>query len=367
MFVRTLANLQSVDMGFARERVVLFTLNAAQVGYGDAQRAPFFARVVTELEAVPGVESASASEIRPLTGGGFWDDVNLPVPNANGQKAIGAGGHLVLPHYATTLGVRLLAGRDIDERDGLNAPKVMVVNETLAKEAFGGRNPVGEMVTVGDRHPVPHQIVGLMRDAKYDRVRRQTPVMYLASIQRERMAERMTFAVRTRMAPKGVMPLLQAAVARVEPNIPLFQFRTLDQQIDDSLRMERMFATLCGVFAGLALILSAVGIFGVMAYQAGRRKQEIGVRLALGAGRDRVIGMVLRESILMVVLGIGAGLPMAYFLPKLVDSLLYGLQATDPGQFVGATGVLLVTAIAAAWIPAWRASRLDPMKALREE
>jgi macrolide transport system ATP-binding/permease protein len=367
MFVRTLVNLQSEEMGFARGRIALFTLNAAQVGYGDEQRAPFFARVVAELEAVPGVESVSASQNRPLTGGGYWDDVNLPVPNAAGRKNIGVGVHFGLPHYATTMGVRLIAGRDIDERDGPGSPRVMVVNETLAREAFGGRNPVGEMVTFGDHTPVPYRIVGLVGDAKYDRVRRRVPVMYAASLQQERMAGQLTFAVRTRIPPGMLMPSLRAAVAKVEANIPLDQFRTLEEQIDDSLRAERLFATLCGVFAVLALVLAAVGIFGVMAYQAGRRRQEIGVRLALGAGRDRVVRMVLRESVLMVILGICAGLPLAYFLPRLVDSFLFGLQASDPGQFIGATAVLLLTAVAAAWIPAWRAARLDPMTALREE
>lgn len=181
------------------------------------------------------------------------------------------------------------------------------------------------------------------------------------------MPEEMTFAVRTHAVSSALIPLLRAAVARVEPNIPLIEVRTLDEQIDDSLRSERMYALLCGIFALLALVLSAVGIFGVMAYQAGRRRQEIGVRLALGAGRDRVIAMVLRESILMVLAGILAGLPLAYFLPKLMDQLLFGLKANDPSMFIAATLVLLVTAIAAAWIPAWRAARLDPMTALRAE
>jgi predicted permease len=367
MFVRTLVNLKSVDLGFARERLVMFTLNSAQVGYGDDQRAAFYDRTTKELESVGGVESVSASMIRPLMGGGYWDDVNSPKFNIGGRKSLGVGIHLGLPHFASTLGVQVLSGRDLDERDGSTAPRVMVVNETMANTAFGGRNPVGEMVTLGDHKPVPYQIVGLVRDARYDRIREHTPTVYVAAAQREKMPEQMTFVVRTRGASAALIPLLRQAVARVEPNIPLFQLRTLDQQIDDSLRTERMYAMLCGVFAGLALILSAVGIFGVMAYQAGRRRQEIGVRLALGAGRDRVVAMVLRESILTVIAGIVAGLPLAYFLPKLVNSLLYGLQATDPGIFLTAILVLLVTAIAAAWIPAWRAARLDPMMALREE
>jgi len=367
MFVRTLVNLKTVELGFARERVVLFSLNPAQVGYGDERRAAFYERIVKELDAVPGVQSVSGSRVRPLTGGGYWDEVSSPQFNLGGRRSLGVGIHLGLPHFATTLGVPMLSGRDLDERDRAKAPLTMVVNETFATSAFGGRNPVGETVLLGDRDGQPHQIVGLVRDARYERIRECTPTVYLAAAQRKAMPEEMTFAVRTHAVSSALIPLLRAAVARVEPNIPLIEVRTLDEQIDDSLRSERMYALLCGIFALLALVLSAVGIFGVMAYQAGRRRQEIGVRLALGAGRDRVIAMVLRESILMVLAGILAGLPLAYFLPKLMDQLLFGLKANDPSMFIAATLVLLVTAIAAAWIPAWRAARLDPMTALRAE
>lgn len=367
MFVRTLSNLHSLELGFAQERVLLFSLNAAQVGYGDAQRGPFFRRIVAELESLPAVESVSASMIRPLMGGGYWDDLSSPKFELGGRKTLGVGVHVGLPRFAGTLGLRVLSGRDLDERDGPKAPRTMVVNETMARLAYRGRNPVGEMVQFGERNARSYQIVGLVRDARYDRLHEPVPTVYVAADQFDKMPEQMTFAVRLRGRPAAAMPLVAAAVARVEPNIPLVQLRTLSEQVDESLRTERMFAMLSSSFALLALALSAVGIFGVMAYQAGRRRQEIGVRLALGAGRGRVLAMVLRESVLMVVAGLLAGLLLAFGLPKFVDGLLFGLKASDPGVFLLAALVLLVTALIAAFVPAWRAARLDPMAALREE
>ncbi|MBY0505101.1 MAG: ABC transporter permease [Bryobacteraceae bacterium] len=367
MFVRTLDNLHAVDLGFVRDRIVLFTLNAAQVGYGAQQRPAFYERTARELERIAGVESVSASLIRPLMGGGYWDDVSSPKFETKGRKTIGVGVHMGLPGFASTLGVKVLAGRDLDERDGAKSPKVMVVNETFAREAYGGRNPVGESVMLGDPKAVSYQIVGLVRDGRYSRLHEKTATVYVAAVQQETMPEQMTFAVRTRTSPAQLLPLVRAAVARVEPNIPLVQLRTLDDQVDEFLRPERLLAILGGTFALLALALSAVGIFGVMAYQAGRRRQEIGVRLALGAGRGRILSMVLRESVVTVLCGILLGLPLALLLPKLVDNLLYGLKASDPRAFLAAALVLLATALAAAWIPAWRAARLDPVAALREE
>ncbi len=367
MFVRTLINLKTADLGWASERLVLFTLNAAQVGYGDERRAPFYERITHALEAVPGVSSVSGTATRPLLGGGYWDDISSPRLNYNGRHRMVVGVHQALPHLATTMGVRLLAGRDLDERDHARSARVVVVNETVAREGFGNRNPVGETLHFGERNAIPYLIVGLVADARYDRIRRLTPTIYLPAAQQTIAPEELTFIVRTALAPSAVLPQIRAAVATIEPNIPLVQLRTLDQQVDESLRAERMYATLGAAFAALALVLSAIGIFGVMAYQAAQRRQEIGVRLALGARRHTVIRLVLGESLLMVGGGILLGLPAAYYLPTFVDTLLYGLKATDPAQFLIAIAVLLFTGLLAAWIPAWRASRLDPLVALREE
>jgi predicted permease len=242
------------------------------------------------------------------------------------------------------------------------------VNESMVKKYFPNTNPIGKTFQRGRNHPDTIEIVGVSADAKYYRVRNETePTLYTPFVQNDNGLHEATFAIRTSMPGEAILPALRDAVRQVDPNLPMLDVRTQDEQIAANLRQERIFATLTAGFGVLALVLACVGVYGVMAYSVSRRTSEIGIRLALGARRTQVLAMVMREAGWLGIAGIVAGLAAALLLARVVKSMLYGIAPDDPVTMAGGVVLLLAAALAASWIPARRAAGVEPMVALRHE
>jgi predicted permease len=288
-------------------------------------------------------------------------------PDPNKESALNA---TVGDGFFETLRIPILAGRGFAPTDTEASPKVAVLNQALAREYFPNQNPIGKSFTTSDakNNRVPYRIVGICADTRYASLREEPPpVFYLNYRQAPEIDWGMTFAVRTSMPRAVIAPTLRRAVKAVDQNLPLMGIRTQQEQIDQLLMNEHVFADLTVAFGVLALVLASIGIYGILAYSVSRRTNEIGIRMALGARADQVMRMVLGEAGWMAVIGIAAGLGGALALGRVITSLLYGLKAWDPETLAGAAGVLALVALAASWIPARRAAGIDPMKALRHE
>jgi predicted permease len=271
--------------------------------------------------------------------------------------------------FLSTMGITLLQGRDLTAHDDENAPKVGLINQTMARRYWAGREPVGQHFKMGKLNL---EIVGVVQDAKYTSLRRETsPVVYHPYVQDMDSMPHMHFEVRTAGDASALIPGVRQAVRSIDSSLPLFDVLTQTQQIDELLLQERLFAKLTGFFGALALILVCVGLYGIMSYAVARRTNEIGIRMALGAQRGNILGMVLREILLLVgtgvVLGIAGSFAAARVAEATVSGLLFGLKINDATVIVFATVVLVAVATLAGWVPARRASRVDPMVALRYE
>jgi predicted permease len=274
------------------------------------------------------------------------------------------------PGYLKTMGTALMAGRDFDARDTLGAPKVAVVNEAFAKTFFKGANPVGHTFRVEGDAGQPdrvYQVVGLVRNTKYYELREEfMPIAFLPAAQDESPGNGATLVVRTSGRPQDAFRTLKAAVAAVNPSFVL-EFHVMTEQIAESLQRDRLMAVLAGAFGVLAAVLAAIGLYGVIAYMAARRQNEIGVRMALGADRASVVRLVLREAMMLLAAGLGIGIGLALWAGQAAAKLLFGLKSNDAATFAAAAVLLAIAAAAAGYIPARRASGMDPMDALRME
>jgi len=268
------------------------------------------------------------------------------------------------------MGIPIVAGRGFTLQD-MEAPKqVAVVNQSLAKKFFPNQDPIGRRFSMDDGPPKDRQwleIVGVFADIRYAHLKEEPPRLHFDLYRQAKDFRGATYIVRTQMKPESIAPSLRAAVQKIDPNLPLMEVRTQQQMIDATMQQERMFASLTVGFGALALALACVGIYGIMAYTVSQRTNEIGIRLALGAERRQVRGMVLRETGWLAVIGVVAGLGAALLLARLVKTMLYGLQPADPISLLGAACLLMSVAAVAGWIPAARASRVEPMEALRHE
>jgi predicted permease len=270
--------------------------------------------------------------------------------------------------FFSTFAIRVLAGRGFDGSDTRASLKVAVVNESLAKKYFANANPIGKTFEEGRFQPATITIVGVCADAKYYRVREDAaPTYYTPYWQKADGVHDATFAIRTSGAGAAVLPSLRDAIRQVDPNLPILDVRTQDEQIAANLRQERLFAALTSGFGVLALLLACVGVYGVMVYSVTQRTNEIGIRMALGAQPGRVLRMVLGEATWMVLIGVVAGIGSALMLASAIAAMLYGLKPWDPVTFAVSSVLLILAALAASWIPARRAAGVEPMTALRHE
>jgi putative ABC transport system permease protein len=370
LFVRSLHNLSVADTGFQTEGVLAINLDLRRAGYTKERRPALYHDLLQHLTAWPGVSSAAQVLDTPISGSGLDDTV---IPEGETASASGKDSHfsLVGPGYFRTMGTALIAGRDFNDHDTLSSPKVAIVNEAFARKFFAGSNPVGRTFRIrasaGEPDPV-YQIVGLVRNTKYYTLRENfAPVSFLPMAQDTEFGTApATFVLHTN-APMGeLIAAVKTAVAEVSPGIGI-EFHVLAVQLRDSLLRERLMATLSGAFGLLAGLLATLGLYGVMAYMVSRRRNEIGVRMALGADRGQVLGLVLREAGLVLTVGLTVGALLALWAGRAAATLLFGLQPHDPRTLLAAMALLTVVTLAASYGPARHAAALDPMVALRDE
>jgi predicted permease len=364
LFVRTVMNLRSVGLGFNPERVVLFSIDAPRMRYTGAARRVLFDRLDQAIGAIPGVESASVSEAPLLSGGSsrtrVGPDGRQPEPKDD------AWVNDVGRHFFDTMEIPILAGRSFDDRDHGTSPPVVVVNRQFANAFFPNQNPVGRSLR---NNGIVYEIVGVCGNTPFGKLREAIPPTFYRHFAQpqSREAGAANFQVRTSAGEAALMTSVRAAVAGLDKDLPVFDVRTQMEQIDALLSRERLFMALTTGFALLALVLASIGIYGLLAQGVSRRTNEIGLRLALGAARRDVLVMILREASSLAALGAVIGAIAAAMLSRYVSAMLFGIAPADPAVFAGAVAVTMLVALLAGWIPARKASRLDPMAALRHE
>jgi len=366
LFVRSLSNLGGIDPGFEPGRILTFSVDPSLNGYELGRRMEVVARIREEIAAEPGVRSVSLAELGLMTGSNSSSTVKVEGYEAKEDEDMNPDLNGVAPEFFSTLGIPLLSGRDFTEGDDLEASRVAVVNEAFARYFFGDDDPIGRRFSFG-RDDAQVAIVGVAGNGRSMSLREEPErFLYLPYTQSADLGG-VTFYVRAALDPVALGPRIREAVARVDSALPVTDLKTMNRQIEESLFVERMVAALSVAFGGLATLLAAVGLYGLLSYTVAARTRELGIRVALGAQRSGVLLMVLREVAILALFGIGIGLPAGFFFGRLVESELYGLSARDPITIGLATFVLLLTAALAGYIPAARASRVDPMVALRYE
>jgi predicted permease len=370
LLVRTLRNLENQGPGFPTDHLLTFEINPSLNGYSDEQTKDFFERLALNLQTMPGVSSVGLSTM-PILKGYAWQNA-VEGKDFQGQpKQDQPVLNMIGPDYFAALGIPLLAGRAFTTRDVGPAAEYAVVNQTFVREYLPGGNPLGKrfrLVNSEDPSQMPDiEVIGLIPDMKYRDLRETPPGQAYFPYYQDTKFRFMNFYLRTQADPRLLMDPLRERMRQFDPNIPVVGLQTLEEQIGYSLRTERLVASLSAVFGGLATLLAAIGLYGVMAYSVTRRTREIGIRMALGATRANVVGIVMREAAVMVAAGLGAGVPLALALAELIRSQLFGLDPRDPLTVLGAALVLTAAGGFAGFLPAFRASSVNPTTALRQE
>jgi predicted permease len=373
LLIKTLRNLRNAETGFNANNLLLFKVEPSLIGYRDEQLSRLYERMFSRLEAVPGVQSVTFSRHPLLAWSSTTSDVYLPDvlgPDGKPLERL-AKIHTVRENYLQTMEIPLRGGRQLTSQDDARAPRVAIVNKSFSLANFGDQNPIGKRFSFDPDKPNEIEIVGLAEDAKYTSQRDEVqPTVYLSWRQSLKSVGASTFEIRTAGDPGHFVSGIRQAVSEVDSNLPLTNIRTQLEQADETLSMERLFAKLLALFGVIAQLLAAIGLYGVMAYSVSQRTHEIGIRMALGANRGRVLRMVLRQGMALTVVGVGIGVAGAYALTKYLESLtsmLFGVEPRDPVTFVGIGIGLTLVALIACLVPARRATRVDPLTALRYE
>jgi macrolide transport system ATP-binding/permease protein len=371
LFVRTLANLHSVEIGFNHENLLTFRLDASQAGYKDAALTAVYARMNERFRVLPGVRAATATDMLLIANGASSTNIILPgVPKREGRGGPHTSYISVGPTFFETMQLPVLLGRPIDSRDVDGAPRVAVINEVFAEKYFTKQNPIGRHFGLGNSEAGDVMVVGIAKNARYSSLKSEIPpVVYLSCLQNivKRPPIAMYFELRTAGDPLALAETVRKTVHEAAPTVPVTSMMTQSQRIDSTIVQERTFADLCTAFALLALIIASVGLYGTIAYAVARRTNEIGIRMALGAERRRIIGMVLREVLVLAASGLAVGLLCGWSAMSTIKSFLFGMQPSDPLAMLWAAGILLAALFLAGYAPAARASRIDPLSALRHE
>jgi len=367
LLFRTLQNLWHVDTGFNRENVLLFSLNPSSAGNTQKRLAALYRQVLVNLTTIPGILSASASQFSPV-GGNYWINVvslegYVPRPDEDMQVEV----NLISPGYLKTLGIPLLAGRSFIPQDNENSPKVAIINETMARRYFATINPIGKRMGFGPiENSAQIEIVGLAKDVAYGHLRHPARPMVYVPYSQEMLSE-MTFAVRSQSNPLGLVAQIQQQVQAIDRNLPLLRVKTLNTQIEESLVQERMVGTLLDSAGMLGLLIACMGLYGLLSYSVAGRTHEIGIRMAVGAKSRDVLKLILGQGTLLTMLGVSIGLVAAVGLSHFLSSLLYGVSAVDPVTYSVLPLAFILVASLACYIPARRATKVDPVVALRCE
>jgi predicted permease len=373
LFVRTLSNLENENIGFDRRNLLLFSIDPTQQGYKGARLTQFYEELQRRLKAIPGVRSVSLSA-NPLLEGGIsvWGlvlDGYVPKGQpAGGDNSISVDTNEVGPDFFATMGIPVLLGRAIQPQDTATGPMVGVVNEAFARKYLEGQDPVGRRAGWDGEGRSKMEIVGVVKDSRYGRLRRDPPpTYYVPYTQYPDHLGAMHFEVRTVGDPKHWLASVGDVVRSLDKQVPIFDAKTQTEEIDEAIFQERIIARLTSLFGVLAVLLACLGLYGLMSYSVARRSNEIGIRMALGADRSRILRWVLIEALGLVLFGLALGVPVALGATRLIASQLYGLKPNDALTLALATLLLAAVAILAGYIPARRATKVDPVVALRYE
>ena len=370
LFARSLIKLQQEDLGFNRDNVLLVSIDPRLAGYKPAELSSVYQHLYDRLSALPNVRSATLASYSPMSGRSSTSGLNLQGYTPRPGEDMMVSDILIGPNYGETLGLPLLLGREIGLQDTAASAKVAVVNQSLAQSFFPDQNPLGRRMSFEkSSENADIEIVGVIGDAKYGSAREKAERMVYRPILQvqNQSAYSSVLELRTAGDPLSVTSEVRAAIAQVDENLPVVNVTSLRNQTDEALRQERLVAQLVSFFGLLALVLACVGLYGIMAHAVVRRTNEIGIRLALGAERRDIIWMVLKETLMLVVIGIAVGVPAALGAAKLISSQLFGLKPSDPVTLLTAVVLLTLVAALAGYLPARRASRVDPLVALRYE
>ncbi len=370
LFVKTLANLKETNAGFRDiDNLATFQVDPALNGYTVPRIKEFYRRLLADIQAVPGVKSAGFAMV-PVLSGGEWDSTmsveGHRIKNGEDMQAFMNG---VSDGYWKTMGVPLLAGRDFDSRDDGKKVTVAIVNRKFATHFFGNESPIGRHVGFGEgpKSKLDIEIIGVTEDSLYEGPREGVHRQVFVPFRQLDYPGGVSFYVRTALDSKTMFSALRDKVRAIDPAMPVYEMKTLESQLDDTLSTERLIALLSAAFGVLATLLAALGLYGVMAFVVARRTKEIGLRMALGASQSGVVWMVLREALILLGIGLAVGVPSAFLLSRYVSSQLFGVKPTDVWTAAAALLILAGVAAGAGWLPARRASAIDPIKALRYE
>ncbi|HZS56551.1 MAG TPA: ABC transporter permease [Bryobacteraceae bacterium] len=370
LFLRTLANLQQADLGYPRERLLTMRVDGVTAGYKGPQLIYLYKRLREALASSPGVKALAFSENGLFGGTESGDQIEVEGYTPHGKDDRGSRWDQVGPNYFSTLGIPILLGRGITERDQAGGMLVCVINQAFAKLFFADRNPIGKHIVdvYGDTRTV-FEIVGVAKDSRDHSLRGVIPPRFFVAVLQKpfEVPPSLYFEVRTAGDPNAQLVSLRRVVQSVDPHLAILAARSLGDLIDDRVRQDRLIARMTSIFGGLALLLAAIGIYGVLAYGVSQRTSEIGIRMAVGAESRTVIKMILQETSIMLFAGLATGLIVSGLVNRLIKSQLVGLEAMDPLVLGVAVAIMVVLGVIAAYGPAWRASRVDPVTALRNE
>jgi predicted permease len=379
LFIGSLRNLKNLSPGFRTANLISFSVNPDLSGYKPEQAKAFYRQLTSRLSAVPGVETAGLSGMRLLDDDDWESTISVEGYQAKEDEDMNPYFNDVGPGWFGTMGIPVIEGRDFDERDNKRqqhgkdpkdmSPTVVIVNQSFEKKFFGGKSAIGRRIGFGGNPgtKTDMEIVGVVGNAKYNRVREEGGVQVFIPFLAGEDPGGMTGYVRTTAPPAQMFSTIRAEVSKIDADIPVYDLRTIEEQVNISLQTERLVAGLSAVFGLLATLLAVIGLYGVMSYTVSRRTKEVGIRMALGASQGHVVWMVMAEVLLMLGIGVGIAVPSALALSKLVRAQMYGITPQDPLTIVAATLILAAVAALAGFIPARRAARIDPMLALRWE
>jgi predicted permease len=374
LLLRTVYNLTKVDGGFDRSRLVTFSMTLPQATSTPSARLQTYQRLLDKLRSVPGIQAATAMTglppNRPLNANdtdidGYTAPPEGPYENVDYYQA-------VMSDYFETMGIPIVQGRSFERADAASSGRVAIVNETLVNTFWRGKNPIGQRLRpcCGDQIPW-FTVVGVAKDVKQGGIDQKTGTEFYQYLDQFSQGpggpETMNVVLRTTLQPGALAHTVEGAVRDVDRNVPVVRFQGMDDVFAESIRRPRLLAQLIGAFAGLALLLAAVGTYGVLSYMVAERRREIGIRLALGADHSRVMGQVMKQGLILTAVGVTAGLAGAFGLNRLIASMLFGVQPTDTATMIAVVATITLVAAVACWVPAWRASRLDPHVVLRED
>jgi predicted permease len=366
LFLRTLQNLRQVDVGFNAQNLVLFRVNPQLNRYDDQRTRALYDQLLDRLRAIPGVKGAVGSTPALLSGSVNGTGIFVQGRTYTPESVTNINRLVVTPGFFEMMEIPVMVGRGFTTRDDENAPKVMVINDAAVRKYFPGENPIGRRVGNSPEDNAQFEIVGVVRDVKYNSVRDSAPPTMFVPYRQSRGGGIMV-EVRTAGSPTSVMTAIREAVRQIDPNLPVMDMSTQMEQIERRFLQERVFANAYLIFGSLALALAAIGIFGLMSYSVARRTNEIGIRMALGARSQDVLRLIMRESMILVAVGVVIGIAIALGTSRFVASLLFGLPPTDVISMIVAMLVMIGVSAFAGYLPARRASRVDPMVALHQE